>query len=94
MKKIVLDTDEKALLDSYERGEWQPVANRRAEIARLQESAREALKKTRRINIRVSARVLEAIQIRAIEEGLPYQTLIASILHRYITGGLLEKRRG
>ena len=94
MKKAVLSAEERAILDSYNRGEWRPVEKPGAAIARLRAYAGETVRKTRRINIRVSARDLEAIRARATDEGLPYQTLIASVLHKYITGALMEKRRG
>jgi predicted DNA binding CopG/RHH family protein len=92
MKKISLDREEKRLLDSYERGEWRSVKDRGAEIAKLRRYARITLQKNRRINIRLSERDLVGIQTHAIEEGLPYQTLISSILHKYLRGALTEKR--
>lgn len=52
--------------------------------------AKETLKKNKRINIRVSERDLEGVQKKAIEEGLPYQTLIASVIHKYVSGRLVE----
>ena len=58
-----------------------------------QEYARNSLKKDKRVNIRISSKDLEALQTRAIEDGIPYQTLMSSILHRYITGRLVDKER-
>ena len=92
MKKISLDREEKRLLDSYERGEWRPVRDRGAEIAKLRRYARSTLQKNRRINIRLSERDLVGIKTHAVEEGLPNQTLISSILHKYLSGALIEKR--
>ena len=89
--QLDLDADEKEIHDSFERGEWQSVANLDAEFERHREYARATLRKDRRINIRISGRDLEAIQKRAIEDGIPYQTLISSILHKYISGRLVEK---
>lgn len=86
-----LDQEEKELLRSVERNEWKPVPNLkrvRTEFARV---AKSTLRKDRRVNLRISTPDLEAIQVRAQEEGLPYQTLIASILHKYAHGRLLEK---
>jgi predicted DNA binding CopG/RHH family protein len=83
--------DEKTLLRSFERGEWKPVANQNAQKKRFQSYASAALRKDCRVNIRISGRDLEAIQKRAVEEGLPYQTLIASLLHKYVSGRLREK---
>lgn len=83
---------ESELLASFEAGEWQPVANQAEENARYRQMAAEALGKNRRVNIRISAMDLEGMQARAAEEGLPYQTLIASVLHKYASGRLVESR--
>lgn len=93
MAKIKLDKEEKDILDSYERGEWKSVKNLKKEIQEHKGYARQTLKKDRRVNIRISARVLDELQTRAIEDGMPYQTLISSILHRFVTGRLVEKHR-
>jgi predicted DNA binding CopG/RHH family protein len=85
-----LDGDEKALQESVERGEWRSVKPSRRERDRYVRYARETFKKDRRVNIRISTRDLEAIQKRALEEGLPYQTLISSLLHKYAAGRLRE----
>lgn len=85
-----LDPEEKAILASYEAGEWRPVAVGKALRQRYQRQAREAFRKDRRINLRISSRDLEAIQRRALAEGLPYQTLIASLLHKYACGRVRE----
>ena len=90
MKKSKLDKEEKELLDSFERGEWKTVANRSEEIERHVRYARNTLAKDRRVNIRISSKVLEEIQAIAVEDGLPYQTLMASVLHRYASGRLVE----
>ena len=91
MAKLKLDKEEKELLESYERGEWKSVKNLKEEIKKHREYARQTLKKDKRVNIRISSMVLEEIQTRAIEDGMPYQTLISSILHRFVTGRLVEK---
>ena len=87
-----LDQQERTLLESVERGEWKPVARLARERKRNQEYAKATFKKDRRVNIRISTKDLEAIQNRAIEEGIPYQTLIASLLHKYVSGRLVERR--
>jgi predicted DNA binding CopG/RHH family protein len=81
-----LSSEEKRILDSYEKGEWKPVENTGKEKRRYQEIARVALKKDRRINIRISTRDLEGVQKRAVQEGIPYQTLISSVIHKYVSG--------
>lgn len=81
---------EEDILTSYENGEWQSVPNLKDEIARYAASAAATLTKNKRINIRLSSRDLEDVQTRAAEEGMPYQTLIASVLHKYVNGRLVE----
>jgi len=81
---------EEDILASFERGEWQSVPDLKDEIARYASSAATTLTKDKRINIRLSSRDLEDIQTRAAEEGMPYQTLIASILHKYVSGRFIE----
>lgn len=78
------------ILSSFERGEWQSVPHLKDEIDRYASSAAATLSKDKRINIRVSSRDLEDIQMRAAEEGMPYQTLIASVLHKFVSGRLVE----
>jgi len=93
MKKIVLDKEEKDILESYERGEWVPVKNKKQEIRKLQQYARNTLAKNKRINIRMSSKDLDQVQIIAAQEGIPYQTLVSSIIHKYVSGYLVEKKR-
>ena len=86
-----LDKDERELLKSVEAGEWRSVRGKDKEIERYQEYARATFKKDRRVNIRMSSKDLEALQKRALVEGIPYQTLISSVLHKYIAGRLKEQ---
>ena len=90
MKKIKLDQEEQEILDSFERGEWKPVANRSMEIERHVRYAKNTLVKDKRVNIRISTKDLEQLQAIAVEDGLPYQTLMASVLHRYVAGRIAE----
>ena len=87
---MTLDADEKELLDSVERGEWEPATGGKQDRARYSRYAKATFRKDRRLNIRLSSKDLEAIQKRALAEGLPYQTLIASLLHKYAAGRLRE----
>jgi predicted DNA binding CopG/RHH family protein len=89
MKKNQLDKEEKELLDAFESGEFQSnlTASRKKFI---EESAAQTFKKDKRINIRLSGRDLIAIQKRALEEGIPYQTLVSSIIHKYASGSLYD----
>jgi predicted DNA binding CopG/RHH family protein len=84
---------EEEILASFDRGEWKPVRNQKGEIARLKASAEATLLKNRRVNIRLSSLDLEGLQARAAEEGVPYQTLMASVLHKFVAGRLVEMQR-
>ena len=85
-----LDADEKELLESVEGGEWKPAAGGKRARAQYSRYAKATFRKDRRLNIRLSSKDLEAIQKRALAEGLPYQTLISSLLHKYASGRLKE----
>lgn len=84
-------TAEDRLLDAYEKGELKSVAQSKAELKKYREAARATFIKGRRVNVRLSSPDLMDIQARAAEEGVPYQTLIASVLHKYVSGRLQEK---
>ncbi len=85
-----LSKEEKKLLDSVERGEWRTIPNFKKEAKQYQEYARATFRKDKRVNIRISEKDLVNIQKRAIQEGLPYQTLISSVLHKFVNGRLTE----
>ena len=78
------------ILRSFEKGEWKPVKNLKKEMERYRAAATETLLKNRRVNIRISAMDLEGLQAKAAAEGLPYQTLMASVLHKYVSGRLVD----
>lgn len=82
-KNLVLDEEEREIVESYERGEWKPVKDQEGVKREAMASARITLNKTRNINLRLSERTLLQLKAKAIEEGLPYQTLASSILHKY-----------
>lgn len=86
-----LDPYEREVLEAYESGKLAPVASK-AELQRLRAAARATALKDKRVNIRLSSGDLLGIQAKALEEGMPYQTLIASVLHKYVTGRLSEHR--
>ena len=79
-----------SMLESVEHGEWKSAGGGKRERTRFSRYAKATFRKDRRLNIRLSSKDLEAIQKRALAEGLPYQTLIASLLHKYATGRLKE----
>ncbi len=80
------DDEERALIETYQRGEWKPAADEKELKAKLKKAAENHLRKNQRINIRMPNRDLIAIKQRAENDGLPYQTLIASVLHKFATG--------
>jgi predicted DNA binding CopG/RHH family protein len=86
-----LDKEERELLSSVEAGEWQTVPAKEGELKRFQQYARATFRKDQRVNIRISSKDLEAIKKRASIEGIPYQTLISSVLHKYVSGRLKEE---
>lgn len=85
-----VDAYESELLVAFEKGSLKSVATK-AELEKFREAARATAVKDRRVNIRLSSVDLSDIQVRALEEGMPYQTLIASVLHKYVSGRLVEK---
>lgn len=87
-----LNKEEKELLNSVEKGEWKSASNREREVKHYQKYAKATFRKDKRVNIRISERDLVNIQKRAVEEGLPYQTLISSIIHKFIGGRFIEKK--
>jgi len=90
--ELNLSNEEKDILETYEAEEWQSADSHITEGSKYQEYAKATFKKDKRVNIRISTKNLEALQQRALEEGIPYQTLMSSILHKYINGRLVEQR--
>jgi predicted DNA binding CopG/RHH family protein len=87
-KNMGLDEEELQILRDFEQGEFESIRNFREEKQALEAAAAETLRKDRRINIRISSRDLERIQKQAAREGMPYQTYIASTLHKLAAGRL------
>jgi len=86
------DSYEAGILKAFDEGKLKSVATK-SELERLKAAARATAIKDRRVNIRLSSIDLTDIQTRALEEGVPYQTLIASVLHKFVTGRLAERNR-
>lgn len=86
-----IDAYEQEVLAAFEKGQLKSVATK-AELAKFKAAARATGIKDRRVNIRLSSGDLSDLQVKALEEGVPYQTLIASVLHKYVTGRLAEPR--
>ena len=84
MKTLKLDSEEKAILEELERDEWKSTVTASQDLASYKEAARNTLRKDKRVNIRISERDLSSLQKIALQEGIPYQTLISSILHKFV----------
>ena len=85
-----LDAYEREILSAFDKGSLKSVATT-AELLKVKGAARATAVKDRRVNIRLSSIDLSDIQVKALEEGMPYQTLIASVLHKYVSGHFVEK---
>ena len=91
MTNLKLQQDELELLASYEAEEWQSIKKLKEQKEKYQAYARATFRKDKRINIRISEKDLLDLQKRAIRQGIPYQTLLSSVLHKYANGALMEK---
>ena len=89
--KYKLDKEEKEILDAFERDELKSVPNVVQEIEEARQAARSTLNKIKRVNLRLTERDFHMAHIKALEEGLPYQTLLSSVIHKYLTGHLIDK---
>ena len=85
-----VDAYEREILAAFDKGKLKSVPTK-AELGKFRETARATAVKDRRVNIRLSSIDLSDIQVKALEEGMPYQTLIASVLHKFVSGRLVEK---
>mgnify|MGYP001556390147 FL=1 len=85
-----LNKEEKEILEAYESGKVKTVSGKKATLNKHQEYAAATFRKDKRVNIRISSRDLNLIQRRALSECIPYQTLIASVLHKYVDGRLKD----
>jgi len=91
MPKYKLDQEETDILEAFDNGEIQPIKNAQDEIKKHEIYASSTFKKDKRINIRLTSRDLLMIQKLALSEGIPYQTFIGSILHKFVDGRYMEK---
>ena len=91
LQMIKLDPEEKEIVDAFESGKLERVENVENEIKRHKVISEATFKKDARINIRLSSRDLRALQARALREGIPYQTLVSSVLHEFVDRQLVEK---
>lgn len=91
MSNLKLQKDELELLASYEAEEWKSARKMKEQKEQYRAYARATLRKDKRVNIRISEKDLLALQKRAVRQGIPYQTLISSVLHKYVNGEFTEK---
>jgi predicted DNA binding CopG/RHH family protein len=89
VKNKKLNPEDQEMLEAFEAGKFQSDLKDEPQT-QFSRMAEKVIKKDKRINIRISSRDLEALQRRAIEEGLPYQSLVSSVLHKYVSGGLKD----
>lgn len=86
------DPEEQELMESIEAEEWVSVDDLEEEIRKAKQAAEATLAKSERMNIRISRNDLRRLKIKAMQQGMPYQTLVSSIIHKYVMGRLEEKR--
>jgi len=86
----ILTQEEQDILNSYESDEWESVITDESRL-KYKAAAKATFKKDKRVNIRIAGKDLELIQERALIEGIPYQTLMSSVLHKFVYGNLIEK---
>ena len=86
-----LSTEEREILDGFERGDLRTATGEVRELDEARQAARNTFNKTHRVNLRVTERDYDLAHSRAREEGIPYQTLLSSVIHKYLDGRLTEK---
>jgi len=89
--KMKLTKEETELMESLEKDEWKTISSLKEEIKRSKAYARSTITKDQRMNIRIAKKDLDALKVKAIEEGIPYQTLVSSIIHKFLSGRLIER---
>lgn len=90
--KTKYDEEELEILQAWETGKLKPVGGLKEQIKTHRAAAEATFKKDQRLNIRISSRDLKNLQARALEEGVPYQTFAASLLHKFVSGNLVNQR--
>tara|TARA_R110000868_G_scaffold69261_1_gene204163 strand:+ start:42005 stop:42301 length:297 start_codon:yes stop_codon:yes gene_type:complete len=90
--KLELSNEEQELMNSIDNGEWETVDNFKEEKKRIEAIAHATRNKDKRVNLRITTRDFNAIQVKAMEEGIPYQTLLSSVIHKYAFDQFLEKK--
>ena len=93
MKKSVQYDEEKDILESYEDGEWVSVKDSKKENNKLQQCAKNTLNQNKKMSIRMTSKDWDLVQLIAVQEGIPYQTLVLRIIHKYVSGYLVERKK-
>jgi predicted DNA binding CopG/RHH family protein len=89
--KIKLTDEEKEIELSLEKNEWKSIPNKKSYLNKFKKAAKNTLAKDKRMNIRIAGKDIQLLKTKALEIGIPYQTLVSSILHQYVTGKLKEQ---
>ena len=92
IKIVDIDTQEKDILEDFEKGNFVSVADVDEKIQLAKQAAKNYIKRDNRVNIRISNADLNMVRKMAAEEGLPYQTLLSSIIHKFVSGRLIDTR--
>lgn len=87
-----LDKHEEEILEDFENEKFKSVKNVKEEMKLAKQASHNFMKRDNRINIRISGADLNMVRRIAVQEGLPYQTLLASVIHKFVTGRLVDKR--
>jgi predicted DNA binding CopG/RHH family protein len=90
--KNKLDAEEQEILDAFEKGKLKSVKNLDKKLDEAKLTARNTFNKNKRINLRLTERDFRLAHVKGLEEGIPYQTLLSSIIHKYLTGRLVETK--
>ena len=91
VRTLKLDQEEKEILEAYESGDLKSVKGFKKESRLIRQAAANTLRRDRKVSIRIANRDLEGIRAKAAQEGIPYQTLIANILHKFVSGRLVTR---
>ena len=95
MRKHKLEKEEQEILDAIESGAWEEVSSKKENLKHYAKIAQDTFRKNQRMNIRISKADLNSIKAKAAEEGIPYQTLVTSIIHKYVSGdfGFIQQKK-
>ena len=89
-----MDKEEREILDAYDKGKLKLSSPTKDEQSKIQKMAEQTFRKDRRVTIRLYDHDLKGVQKKAMEKGMPYQTLISAMIHQYVEGDLVERRVG